>query len=151
MNEHNSTSITDARLIMYHKQSTSARTSFLRLGNGGVCAFEPFPTLAQVLGDGESNIDTPSVINHPAPLIAKVEQQLGMAANSLVAEREFLEQVDIPGKIVTVYLARFTTMDPPHQIVATTGCRFGLLTEFRDLPPVELELLRRAYKVIMGG
>ena len=32
------------RLILFHKQSTSARTRFLRHGHGGICTLGPLPT-----------------------------------------------------------------------------------------------------------
>ena len=34
----------DYRVILYHKQSTSARTRFLLFASGSVCAFEPIPS-----------------------------------------------------------------------------------------------------------
>ena len=61
------------------------------------------------------------------------------------------KEVDVPNGPEVVYLARFTTTDPPYHEVEQADCKFAALTEFRGLPPAELELLRRAYQVIMGG
>ncbi|MDD1650808.1 MAG: hypothetical protein LUO80_10515, partial [Methylococcaceae bacterium] len=40
-----------ARLILYHSQSTSARTLFLRHATGSVIAPEPLPFLSRVLDE----------------------------------------------------------------------------------------------------
>jgi len=135
-----------ARLIMYHKHPISARTHFLALGDGRVCAFEPLPTLAYVTDD---RCRRSSLLVHPACLLAQAERCLGLAKGSLVLNREFQERVDACSNTLPVYLARFAMMDPPFAAAAGHGCRFILLTETQCLAAVELELLRRAYAVIM--
>lgn len=133
------------RLIMYHKQATSARTLFLRLQNS-VCAPHPLPQLSQYLDELQSL----SVVTHPAALVTQLEKQFNLP-NSLQVEPEFHAQVDTPAGIVTVYLARFTTIDPPRQEVESDEGKFIALTEARNLPGVELQLLRQAYSFIMEG
>ena len=140
-----------ARLIMYHKQDASARTRFLSLGHGGVCAFEPLPTRVEVIGKGQAPPSLPDVVVHPAPLIARAERWLGIARGSLEPETQFRELLEMPGCTLPVYLARFTSTDPPFAEAARVGGRFIALTEARALAAVELELLRRAYAVIMDG
>ena len=44
----------EPRLILYHKQSTSARTRFLRLSYGGICAFEPLPEPLELVPPGRA-------------------------------------------------------------------------------------------------
>jgi hypothetical protein len=51
---------------------------------------------------------------------------------------------------MTIYLARFATFEPPFMEAGWQGCWFISLTEARGLPAVELELLRRAYVLVMG-
>lgn len=140
------TQLSDARVIVYHKHPTSARTVFLRL-NSRVCLFDPLPDLAVLL---EVSIDSPVLI-HPAPLLAKAEQFFGMKSGHLELDKEFQAQLDIPQGLVAIFLARCTVMDPPSELVAAKAGKFIALTEARGLPPVELELLRRAYSVIMEG
>lgn len=136
------------RLILYHKQSTSAMIRFLRLSDGGVCAFDPLPPLAEMVEEGEA-IQTPKVKAHPAALLARAENWLDLPAGSLMLDGAFQAMVDIPGGARPVYLARFTTIDPPHEQADNVGARFVVLTQMRDLPPAELLLLGKAYKVIM--
>ena len=44
------------RIVLYHKQATSARTLFLRHADGSVCAPAPLPPLATVLAEDESPV-----------------------------------------------------------------------------------------------
>ena len=134
------------RLVFYHKQATSARTLFLRF-NDTVCAFDTLPSSARLSETPEIQ----PVTIHPAPLITQAEQRLGLPHGSLEIEKEFYQQVEALTGLITIYLMRFTALDAPHEIVAPSGGHFISLMEARDLPPVELELLRRAYAVIMEG
>jgi hypothetical protein len=69
--------------------------------------------------------------------------------NFLQADTDYREQVDTPDGNITVYLAHFNALDPPRQLMADKGCTFRTLTELRNRPPAELELLRRAYALVM--
>ena len=75
-----------ARLIIFHKQSSSARTLFLRLGYGGVCAFEPLPRLAVVMDHDHHVSNLKDVVAHPAPLVQKAVQWLNLPSGSLEIE-----------------------------------------------------------------
>ncbi len=136
----------DYRVILYHKQSTSARTRFLRYGYDSVCAPNSLPTLSQLVegqGDGTAL--------HPTAVLQALEQQLDLPAGSLKADAEFQHQVEVPGGSIPIILAAFTTMDPPFDAAEQAGARFIDLTQARDLPAIELALLRKAYEVILGG
>ena len=135
------------KLILYHKQSTSARTRFLRLEHGGMCGPEPLPADAE-LSDELPGSST--VVSHPAPLIRAAESRLGLPVGSLEAEPAFRCRVTSAEGASEVYLARFRTTDPPLDTVAARGGAFIDLTQARGLPVVELELLRRAYELILG-
>jgi len=137
------------RLIMYHKSPTSGRTQFLCQPQG-VCVIDALPRLAQVLDAG----DVPGedkVLLHPSPLLQRAAQWLSISSAELEMDPEFCERVDVAGGPLTVYLARFKTIDPPLAAAQHVGGRFIALTEGRHLAPAELELLRRAYRVIMEG
>lgn len=56
----------------------------------------------------------------------------------------------IPVERLTVHLASLDTVDPPFAEAEALGGRFVAITEARGCSPVELELLRRAYTVILG-
>jgi len=141
-------SMPSTRLIMYHKQSTSARTRFLKLGHGGVCAFDPLPPMSQVLERDEVPRDR--VARHPAVLISQTEQSLGLHQGGLALEPGYRVRVDVPGETIEVFLARFTDIDPPFGLAEANGASFIDLTQARGMAPVELQLLRLAYEMILG-
>lgn len=136
---------------MYHKHNTSARTRFLRFGHGGVCGLSKLPALAEFVDELSSATPDTDLVEHPASLISELLQMLDLPRDSIVIEPEFQEWVDIPDGPVRVYLGRYEGIDPPLAEAESVGCRFIDLTEARDLPPAELELLRRAYTVVMEG
>jgi hypothetical protein len=131
------------RLILFHKQKTSARTRFLRFADT-VLAFGPLPAAAKL------NVEPGSVRPHPAAHLHAAEERLSLPAGSLEAVADFQMDVDTPDGIVPVLLAGFTSIDPPFAAAEAIGARFAPITEARGLPPVELELLRHAYEVLIG-
>jgi hypothetical protein len=134
------------RLLLFHKQGTSARTRFLRFGES-LLAFDPPPAGALLRAE-----DAPpgTLLPHPAALLKTAEKKLGLPGGSLQLEPEFSATLDTPQGEVPVLLAGFTTLDPPFVAADTLGGRFVALTELRGLPAVELDLVRRAYTVILG-
>ena len=140
--------MTNLRFILYHKQSTSGRTRFFRFVHGGVCGFVGLPTLVQVLDPEEKFLS--SIVPHPAALLTYIQRQLGLKASDLQIDHEFREQVDAPNGLINIYLAHFTMIDPPFATAEKHGGRFTELAQSRDLSRPELELLRRAYQLILG-
>ena len=135
----------NSRLIMYHKQGYSARTVFLRL-NDTVCYPESLPARSQV---SESQREASQTVPYPPTLIADTERQLGLSSGTLQMEADFQAKVAGSDSPINVYLASFTTVDPPDQQIAEIDGRFIAITEARSLPPAELELLRLAYSFIL--
>lgn len=135
----------NTRLIFYHKQATSARTRFLRFHNT-VCAFETLPPLAQL---AEVIPNTPVVL-HPTVLLQQAGQNLGIPHSDLEVDNEFHAKVEVPSGLITIYLIRFTAIDPPFDLATRLQGRFISIMDARDLATVELQLLRIAYTAIMG-
>lgn len=135
------------RLVMYHKQATSARTRYLRLPDGGVCAFQPLPD------DAELSFETTEgdVLPHPGAVIAAAEHWLELEAGGLEFQGEFRARATTGGSELSVFLLRFTAIDPPFEEVDRVGARFIAITEARGLPSAELEILRKSYEYIMEG
>lgn len=133
------------RVILYHKHPTSARTTFLKFAYHSICAFEKLPSLAQVV---DYHADT---LLHPATVLSEVEKKLGFAPDLLKAEGEFLHTVEAPGEKIQIILAAITSMDAPYDIAEQNQAQFIALTQARGLPDVELELLRHAYELVLGG
>ncbi|PIV87763.1 MAG: hypothetical protein COW48_09820 [Hydrogenophilales bacterium CG17_big_fil_post_rev_8_21_14_2_50_63_12] len=133
------------RLLLAHKQKTSARVRFLRFPHG-LCAFQALPALSSVLEDSPAN----RVETYPNLYLRSAEAQLGLTAGSLALEAEFSAGVVTPDGPIRVRLATFTSIEPPFDAAANLGGRFVAITEARGCAPAELELLRQAYTVLMG-
>jgi hypothetical protein len=139
--------VSQARVILYHKQNTSARTRFMRFAHGGVCGPEPLPPLAQLL---EHKSDS-KLLTHPAALINDMHKLLELAEGELEVDSEFQAKVDIASGPIQVFLVRFTTIDPPFANAEAQNAEFIDLPDARGMAPAELELLRKAYECIMEG
>jgi hypothetical protein len=87
---------------------------------------------------------------HPAAHLRAAEERLSLPAGSLESVADFSADVATTDGTVPVLLAGFTSIDPPFAAVEAIGARFVAITEARGLPAVELELLRRAYEVLIG-
>ena len=140
----------DVRLILVHKQKTSARLRFLRFPHG-MCAFTPLPALSALEEEGEAGLgDSPPVVHHPSAWLRTAEARLKLDGGSLKPEVEFHATAQTPDGPVTVQLASLDYVDPPFAEAEAVGGRFVAITEARGCTPVEMELLRRAYTAILG-
>jgi hypothetical protein len=136
----------DHAAILFHKQRTSARLRFLRLAHGGVLAPACDTTEARV-------VTRPAQITalHDAAVCRAWQDRLALPAAQLRVEREFRCALQTQGALLPVYLVEVTTIDPPLAAARAIGATFIELTAARGLPQVELELLRRAYELVLGG
>ncbi|MGO9446193.1 MAG: hypothetical protein ACLPXB_15665 [Thiobacillaceae bacterium] len=132
------------RLILAHKQNTSGRLRFLRLSHGTV-AFTPLPPLSELVHDAHS-----PVRHHPVGFLRAAEAKLGLPSGSLAHEPEFYATVAAPTGPITMHLASFTNIDPPFEQAEAIGGKFIPITEAVGGTPVELELLRQAYTIMLG-
>lgn len=133
------------RLIILHKQSTSARVRFMSLGES-VLAFSPLPETA-VLHDEDYS---PTVQFHPGAALRAAEQMLELGEGGLEAVPEFCAWLDTPAGDQAVLLAACTSIDPPFAAAEKQGGKFIAITESRRLPAIERDILRRAYEHLMG-
>jgi hypothetical protein len=133
------------RLIILHKQSTSARVRFMSLGDS-VLAFSPLPELAALRAEDYS----PTVQFHPTAALRAAEKTLELAEGGLEPVPEFCVWVDTPDGDQAVLLAACTSIDPPFEAAEKQGGKFIAITEARRLPLIERELLRRAYEHLLG-
>ena len=135
------------RLLLYYKGDISALTLFAQHSNGSVCFPEPLPALSSALEQEE--FEDSKVSTHPSMLVNAINQLLQLDNDLLHAEAGFSEQIDTPGGIITVHMARFMLLDPPHKLMQSRDCRMRTLPELRGRPPAEMEMLRRAYTKVM--
>ena len=78
-----------------------------------------------------------------------INRLLNLDNDLLSSEPGYCEYIETPGGTVTCYMARFNLLDPPHKLMQALGYRMRTLPELRGRPPVEMELLRRAYVKVM--
>jgi hypothetical protein len=135
------------RLLLYYKGDISALILFAQHSNGSICFPDALPALSSALEPEE--FKTSKVSIHPAMLVNNVNQLFQLDNDLLRVEPEFREQIDTPGGIINVYMARFMLLDPPHKLLESRGCKLRTLPELRGRPPAEMELLRRAYTKVM--
>lgn len=137
------------RLLLYYKGDISALVLFAQQANGSVCFPESLPALSSALEPEEFTERKLSA--HPAMLVNRINQWMQWDNDFLRVEPGFNEQIDAPGGVITVHMARFILLDPPHQLMQSRNCRMLTLPELRGRPPAEMELLRRAYVHLMEG
>ncbi|WP_333874683.1 hypothetical protein [Methylobacter sp.] len=135
------------RLLLYYKGDISALILFAQHSNGSICFPEPLPALSSALEPEE--FISEKVSTHPAMLLNNINQLFQLDNDLLRVEPEFSEQIDAPGGIITVHMARFMLLDPPHKLMQSRDCRMRTLPELRGRPPAEMEMLRRAYAKVM--
>ena len=140
----------NTRLIFFHKHPVSANLQFLYFPYGGVCAFEPLPRLSALIDTDEVESQYNSVI-HPSSITSWAERQLQLESGALHAESDFYEQVEVPGGKISIYLAGFTGYEVTDSSMSQYGARLISLMECVGIAPVEMLLLQKAYRVIMGG
>lgn len=133
-------------LILYYKGDISALTLFCQQADGSLC-FPPLPKLSAVVDEDQR---TPQPVDlFPTQSIEAVNCQLGLDDDLLMAETGFYEQVETPQGIAMVYLARFRLLDPPYRLMEARQCKMQPLNGLIGRPPAEMELLRRAYTLLM--
>ena len=133
------------RLILLHKQATSARLRFLCLPTG-VTAFAPLPALSTLYPEDYS----PKIELHPTATIRDAEHRLGLEEGSIEPEAGFHAWVDTSAGNLPIVLGVFTTTDPPFEAAERLGAKFISITDARRLSEIERELLRRAYEHMLG-
>jgi hypothetical protein len=137
--------IPSARLILCHKQKTSARLRFL-LFSHGVLAFDALPSGARISAD----VSHTRVQLHPAAWTNQACERLGLDPCAISPEPEFHAEARCGDEIVSILLATFTSIDPPFDVAKRYSARFVPLTEMRELPSCELALLALVYEYLIG-
>lgn len=143
------TSADRVRLLLYRKQPSDVCPQFVCFAHGGVSAFGPLPRKAQVLTGEQCGSRSPDPPSAPAPLVGAAQRYFDLPEGSLEVDERFRVCLKGDKEPVEVYLAQFTTTDPPFEAMDRKRARFLELTEARDLCPTERELLEKAYHTIM--
>jgi hypothetical protein len=134
-----------ARLVLCHKQATSARVRFFSREDS-ILAFDPLGAGAS-LHDEDYMAEVPL---HPGAVVRAAEARLALPGGSLAAEGGFQAWIATDAGEVPVVLAAFQSADPPFDAAERCGGRFIAMTDARRLPPLEQQLLRRVYEYLLG-
>ena len=135
----------DWHCVLYHKQRTSARTRFLRIGRDVVY---PEPPVDDCEPLDEAEASGSPIRQHPASGLGLLSRELGIAIGELRVDGEPLARI---GQFATpVWLVEVTSTDPPLDEVSAIGGRFVSIMDARDVPREQQELLRSAYERILG-
>ncbi len=85
----------NVRIILYHKQPTSAKILFFRL-NGTVCQLEGLPAGAKMISC-QTEDEAEATTQPPENLIATVEEQLKFTQGTLALDAPFQATVEAEG------------------------------------------------------
>lgn len=134
------------RVILCHFDSYSTALRFARYATG-VLAPAPLPEAASVMpvpGDaGERHA--------PSAVLEALVAQYGLDPAPLRLDDGFQAWTSSDRGPIRIHLARFATLDAPHEAIEPLGGVFKPISEMRGVPMIELNLLRQVFNLIMGG
>ena len=134
------------RVILCHFDSYSTALLFARYGTS-VLAPSPLPEGASAM----SEVTAPGEQYEPAAALNALTAQYGLDAAQLSLVDGFEEWMNSAEGPIRIHLARFTTFEAPRDAIEPSGGVFKPISEMRGTAMVELNLLRRAFNLIMGG
>jgi hypothetical protein len=135
----------NVHFILLHKQNTSSRLRFFCLPHG-VLAFTSLPADLQV--NQISSLETGLTAGHAA--LVNAEQQLKLPPLSLEPVDDFQVVLSTNQGDISIFVAAFTSIDPPFEAADELGGRFIAMTEARQLSDLDRNLLRLVYEHVLG-
>jgi hypothetical protein len=135
------------RLILCHYDTYSSALLFARFGSS-VLAPAPLPEGAAAMsGAGVTGIQY-----EPATAVAALNSKFSLDAFPLSVVDGFEEWVGTDaGDPIRIHLARFTSFEAPREAIEPHGGVFKPISEMRGTPMIELNFLRTAFNLMMGG
>jgi len=134
------------RVILCHFDSYSAASVFARYG-ASVLMPAPLPEEASAIAAPVEIAEHHAVDTVMAALVA----QYGFLPAALIHADGFQEWMTSAMGPIRIHLVRFTTLDAPKAAIAPYGGLFRSISEMRGTPMIELNLLRRAFDLVMIG
>ena len=134
------------RIILCHFDTYSTALLFARQGTS-VLLPEPLPDDASAL----ANSPPAGPQHHPEKVLLACTERYGLDASQLRPVADFQEWMDSSSGPVRVHLAQFTTQDAPHDAIHPHDAVFKPISQMRGTAMTELNLLRRAFNLFMGG
>lgn len=134
------------RILLCHKQKTSACLQFLRFSHGMMMP-APLPENAAI-----HPTNTPARVRiHPAAWTLHLAEQLKLPAHMLAVEPEFHAEAHSPTQPpITILLAQFNSIDLPRDVARQTHAQWISITDTAGISAAELTVLRLAYEHMIG-
>lgn len=133
------------RVILCHYDTYSSALLFARYGMS-VLAPSPLP-------EGASAMAAPAAADarhQPAAALNALAAQFGLDATQLDPVGGFDEWMSSGGDPIRIHLARFSTFEAPRDAIEPHGGVFKPISEMRGTAMLELNLLRRAFNVMLS-
>lgn len=140
------------RVIFFHMHPSSARFRFLHFNDrSSIIGFTSFPKLSALIDD-TNNWDDESleIVENKLTIIKFIQDHLPIDADSMELMPQFYACVDSPDQLIVVSLVRFTELEPPFDMAQKCNAEFRELPNLRNVHNVELQLLQKAYHLMMG-
>lgn len=134
------------RVILCHFDTYSAASLFARYGTS-LLTPNPLPEGAKP-GSAPSEI---LEIHSPEKVLGALVEKYDFDPAELMIAESFQEWMESESGPIRIHLAKFKTFDPPRDEIEATGGIFKPISELRSTQPVELNLLRAAFNVVMSG
>lgn len=134
------------RVILCHFDSYSTALVFARYGSS-VLAPAPLPEAARAMpepGDADER-------HTPGAVLDALAAQHVLDLTQLRLDDGFQAWMSSERGPIRIHLARYSTLDAPHQVIEPFGGVFKPISELRGIPMIELNLLRQVFNLIMGG
>ena len=134
------------RVILCHFDSYSTALVFARYGSS-VLAPAPLPEAARAMpepGDADER-------HTPGAVLDALAAQHVLDLTQLRLDDGFQAWMSSERGPIRIHLARYSTLDAPHQAIEPFGGVFKPISELRGIPMIELNLLRQVFNLIMGG
>jgi len=134
------------RVILCHFDSYSCALNFARYGDS-ILAPAPLPPEASAIEAPERAAEHHS----PGPVVDALAAQYGLDPAQLKMDDDFEAWLADDSGPVRVHLVRFTTFEAPHAAIEPLGGVFKPISQMRGMPPLELNLMRQVFNLIIGG
>ncbi|MDR3391616.1 MAG: hypothetical protein P4L77_07770 [Sulfuriferula sp.] len=134
------------RVILCHFDNYSAASLFARYGSS-VLMPAPLPEDAVAIA-APADIDE---LYAADAVMAALVAQYGFVPVELAHADGFQEWMGCAAGPIRIHLVKFTTLDAPRAAIESHGGVFKPISEMRGMPMIELNLLRRAFDLVMSG
>jgi len=134
------------RVILCHFDSYSTALVFACFG-ASILAPTPLPENASAMPPPSEASEQHS----PAAVLDAVAAQQQLNPTQLKLDDGFQAWISSDDGPIRIHLARFTTLDAPHDALQPSSGVFKPISGMRGMPMIELNLMRQVFDLIMGG